>query len=316
MEKILDIIIIGSGPAGLTAAIYGKRAKLTLAVVEKEYEGTGQIAESKRVDNYPGLLGISGYDLGERFRGHAVSLGVEFVELEAVKIEEILTGEEAAGSTKNVWKITFEDGSFRLAKAVVYAAGAAPRKMNIPGEAELIGKGISFCAICDGAFYKDRTAAVIGGGDTALDDALYLSKICKKVYLIHRRDMFRGAPHTVESVRNTENIELVLNATVERVCGETKVSGIVLGDGRTIAVDGVFAAIGSVPQTALLEGIVSMDDRGYIYADENGKTDRPGMFAAGDVRVKKLRQVVTAIADGACAATAASEYLMEEFAIK
>lgn len=301
MEQILDVMIVGSGPEGLSAAIYGKRAKLKIAVAEKEYEGTGQIAESGRVDNYPGLPEISGYDLGERFRDHAVKLGVEFIELEVTSIEESFLDEHAGSGSKNIWKITFEDGSCQLAKTVVYAAGATPRKMNIPGEAEFIGKEISFCAICDGAFYKDKIVAVIGGGDTALDDALYLSKICRKVYLIHRRDTFRGAAHTVELVKNTETIELILKANVERFCGQKTVSEIVLIDGRVIAVDGVFMAIGSVPQTSLVENIVSMDENGYIYADENGKTSRPGIFAAGDVRVKKLRQVITAVADGACA---------------
>jgi thioredoxin reductase (NADPH) len=305
MEQILDMIIIGSGPAGLAAAIYGKRAFLTLAVVEKEYGGTGQIAESGQVDNYPGLPGISGFDLGEQFRDHAVSLGTEFIELEAVKIEEIHPAED----NSTLWKITFEDESIRLARTIVYAAGAAPRKMNVPGEAEFAGKGISFCAICDGAFYKDKTVAVIGGGDTALDDAVYLSKICQKVYLIHRRDTFRGAARTVEMVKKTGNIELILNAVVQSFGGEKKLSKITLADGWQLEVDGAFLAIGSVPQTALLEGLVSKDAQGYVCADENGATGRPGLFVAGDVRTKKLRQVVTAAADGACAATSAAEYL-------
>jgi thioredoxin reductase (NADPH) len=305
MEQILDMIIIGSGPAGLAAAIYGKRAFLTLAVVEKEYGGTGQIAESGQVDNYPGLPGISGFDLGEQFREHAVSLGTEFIELEVVKIEEIHPEED----NSTLWKITFEDESTQLARTIIYAAGAAPRKMNVPGEAEFAGKGISFCAICDGAFYKDKTVAVIGGGDTALDDAVYLSKICQKVYLIHRRDTFRGAARTVEMVKKTGNIELVLNAVVQSFDGEKKLSEITLADGRQLEVDGAFLAIGSVPQTALLEGLVTKDAQGYVCADEDGATDRPGLFVAGDVRTKKLRQVVTAAADGACAATSAAEYL-------
>jgi thioredoxin reductase (NADPH) len=297
------------------------------------------------VDNYPGLPGISGFDLGEQFREHAVSLGTEFIELEAVKIEEIHTadavdaGQMTSVETENagrdaseecestgaltsadgrdaegrkdctLWKITFEDGSTRLARTVVYAAGAAPRKMNVPGEAEFAGKGISFCAICDGAFYKDKTVAVIGGGDTALDDAVYLSKICQKVYLIHRRDAFRGAARTVEMVKKTGNIELVLNAVVQSFGGDKKLSKITLADGRQLEVDGAFMAIGSVPQTALLEGLVAKDAQGYVCADENGATGRPGLFVAGDVRTKKLRQVVTAAADGACAATSAAEYL-------
>jgi thioredoxin reductase (NADPH) len=310
MEQILDMIIIGSGPAGLAAAIYGKRAQLSLAVVEKDYEGTGQIAESGRVDNYPGVPGISGYDLGERFREHALVLGVEFIEHRVGKIEELPAMDTDNADAPHIWQVVFENGDYRLARTVVYAAGASPRKLNIPGEEEFTGKGISFCAICDGAFYKEKTVAVIGGGDTALDDAVYLSKICKKVYLIHRRDAFRGAAHTVDIVKNTDNIELVLNATVASFGGDKLLSEITLGDGRTLSVDGAFLAIGSIPQTTILTGLTALDAQGYVCADESGCTDRPGLFVAGDIRTKKLRQVVTAASDGACAATSAAEYLL------
>jgi thioredoxin reductase (NADPH) len=310
MEQILDMIIIGSGPAGLAAAIYGKRAQLDLAVVEKDYEGTGQIAESGRVDNYPGVPGISGYDLGERFREHALVLGVDFIEHRVGKIEELPAMDTEDDNAPHIWQVAFENGDYQLAKTVVYAAGASPRKLGVPGEEEFTGKGISFCAICDGAFYKEKTVAVIGGGDTALDDAVYLSKICKKVYLIHRRDAFRGAAHTVDIVKNTENIELVLNATVAGFSGDKLLSEITLGDGRTLDVDGAFLAIGSIPQTTILTGLTALDAQGYVCADENGCTDRPGLFVAGDIRTKKLRQVVTAAADGACAATSAAEYLL------
>jgi thioredoxin reductase (NADPH) len=310
MEQILDMIIIGSGPAGLAAAIYGKRAQLSLAVVEKDYEGTGQIAESGRVDNYPGVPGISGYDLGERFREHALVLGVDFIEHRVGKIEELPAMDTEDANAPHIWQVVFENGDYQLARTVVYAAGAAPRKLSVPGEEEFAGKGISFCAICDGAFYKEKTVAVIGGGDTALDDAVYLSKICKKVYLIHRRDAFRGAAHTVDIVKNTDNIELVLNATVAGFGGDKLLSEITLGDGRTLSVDGAFLAIGSIPQTTILTGLTALDAQGYVCADESGCTDRPGLFVAGDIRTKKLRQVVTAAADGACAATSAAEYLL------
>jgi thioredoxin reductase (NADPH) len=277
--------------------------------VEKDYEGTGQIAESGRVDNYPGVPGISGYDLGERFREHALVLGVEFIEHRVGKIEELPAMDTDNADAPHIWQVVFENGDYRLARTVVYAAGASPRKLNIPGEEEFTGKGISFCAICDGAFYKEKTVAVIGGGDTALDDAVYLSKICKKVYLIHRRDAFRGAAHTVDIVKNTDNIELVLNATVASFGGDKLLSEITLGDGRTLSVDGAFLAIGSIPQTTILTGLTALDAQGYVCADESGCTDRPGLFVAGDIRTKKLRQVVTAAADGACAATSAVEYL-------
>lgn len=304
MSEILDSIIIGSGPAGLSAAVYGKRAALSLTVVEKEYEGTGQIAESARVDNYLGLPGIDGYELGEKFREHALKLGVDFVEQEVVKIEPVLTPEK-----EKLWLITFADDSLQLAKTVIYAAGASPRRLGVPGESEYAGKGVSFCAICDGSFYKDKVVAVIGGGDTALDDALYLSKISKKVYLIHRRDEFRGAAKSVELVRKTDNIELILHATVEEIRGGNKVSGLVLQDGKELEVDGIFLAIGSVPQTHLLKGLTALDEQGYVIADESGRTECDGLFVAGDVRTKSLRQVVTAVADGASAVTSAVEYL-------
>jgi thioredoxin reductase (NADPH) len=210
----------------------------------------------------------------------------------------------------HIWQVVFENGDYQLARTVVYAAGAAPRKLGVPGEEEFTGKGISFCAICDGAFYKEKTVAVIGGGDTALDDAVYLSKICKKVYLIHRRDAFRGAAHTVDIVKNTDNIELVLNATVASFGGDKLLSAITLGDGRKLDVDGAFLAIGSIPQTTILTGLTALDAQGYVCADESGCTDRPGLFVAGDIRTKKLRQVVTAASDGACAATSAAEYLL------
>ena len=305
-NSMFDIIIIGSGPAGLSAAIYAKRANLNVAVAEKEYEGTGQIAESGNVNNYLGLPNINGYDLGEKFREHAVSLDVEFIEKESV-----------------IYRVKFDDDTIAEARALIYTAGAYPRKAGVPGEDEYTGKGVSYCAICDGAFYKGKTAAVLGGGDTALDDALYLSDICEKVYLVHRRDSFRGAQSTVELLKQKENVELVLNETVTEIYGEKKPTGIKLKSGRTLAVDGVFVAYGSVPQSELIKNLVQLDERGYVVAGEDGITyaatkngdhDRsvqPGLYVAGDVRTKTLRQVVTAVSDGANAATTAAEYLRD-----
>ena len=295
-NSMFDIIIIGSGPAGLSAAIYAKRANLNVAVAEKEYEGTGQIAESGNVNNYLGLPNINGYDLGEKFREHAVSLDVDFIEKEAVQIEAVQNSEKE--------------------ESVIY-------RVKFDGEDEYTGKGVSYCAICDGAFYKGKTAAVLGGGDTALDDALYLSDICEKVYLVHRRDSFRGAQSTVELLKQKENVELVLNETVTEIYGEKKPTGIKLKSGRTLAVDGVFVAYGSVPQSELIKNLVQLDERGYVVAGEDGITyaatkngdhDRsvqPGLYVAGDVRTKTLRQVVTAVSDGANAATTAAEYLRD-----
>jgi thioredoxin reductase (NADPH) len=297
---MLDSIIIGSGPAGLGAAIYAKRANLDVLVVEKEYEGTGQVAESGRVDNYLGLPGVNGYDLGETFRNHAISFGVEFLELEAVDIHR-----QEDGS----WNVSFEDGTSRQAKTVIYAAGASHRHLNIPGEETFAGKGVSYCAICDGSFYKGKKVAVIGGGDTALDDALYLSEICDTVYLVHRRNEFRGAQQTVEKIKAKSNISLQLSCVPKAIEGEKKVSALVLEDGSRLAVDGVFVAVGTVPKTEILQGVVPLDAQGYVIADETGSTEVPGFYVAGDARTKKLRQVVTAVADGANAATEAAEYV-------
>lgn len=305
-----DIIIIGSGPAGLSAAIYAKRANLNVAVVEKEYEGTGQIAESGNVNNYLGLPNINGYDLGEKFREHAVSLDVEFIEKEAVKIEKT-SGE------KQGYMVKFDDDTIAGSKTVIYTAGAYPRKAGVPGEEEYTGKGVSYCAICDGAFYKGKTTAVLGGGDTALDDALYLSDICEKVYLVHRRDSFRGAQSTVELLKQKANVEFVLNETVTEIFGEKKPTGLRLKSGRELFVDGVFVAYGSAPQSDLVKGLVKLDERGYVVAGESGATHtadgsnvQPGFYVAGDVRTKALRQVVTAVSDGANAATSAAEYIL------
>lgn len=319
-NSMYDIIIIGSGPAGLSAAIYAKRANLNVAVAEKEYEGTGQIAESGNVNNYLGLPNINGYDLGEKFREHAVSLNVEFIEKEAVEIEAVQNEECAAESA--IYRVKFDDDTIEEARALIYTAGAYPRKAGVPGEDEYTGKGVSYCAICDGAFYKGKTVAVLGGGDTALDDALYLADICEKVYLVHRRDSFRGAQSTVELLKHKENVELVLNETVTEIYGEKKPTGIKLKSGRELALDGVFVAYGSVPQSELIRNLVQLDERGYVVAGEDGITyaatkkadaDRriqPGLYVAGDVRTKTLRQVVTAVSDGANAATTAAEYLL------
>lgn len=321
-DSMYDIIIIGSGPAGLSAAIYAKRANLNVAVAEKEYEGTGQIAESGNVNNYLGLPNINGYDLGEKFREHAVSLNVEFIEKEAVQIEAVQNDECAAESA--IYRVKFDDDTIAEARALIYTAGAYPRKAGVPGEDEYTGKGVSYCAICDGAFYKGKTVAVLGGGDTALDDALYLADICEKVYLVHRRDSFRGAQSTVELLKQKENVELVLNETVTEIYGEKKPTGIKLKSGRELALDGVFVAYGSVPQSELIKNLVQLDERGYVVAGEDGITyavtkkadaDRriqPGLYVAGDVRTKTLRQVVTAVSDGANAATTAAEYLLRD----
>ncbi|MCI6021268.1 MAG: FAD-dependent oxidoreductase [[Bacteroides] pectinophilus] len=286
---MLDVIIIGSGPAGLTASIYAKRAGLNAVVVEKEFMGTGQIADSSRVDNYPGMPGVDGYSLGESFRSHAESLGVEFLEKEIVKLD----------NSGDSWICTCDDGSTLEAQAVLYSAGCRHRSLGIASESAYQGKGVSYCAVCDGAFYNDKSVAVIGGGDTALDDALYLSDICKKVYLIHRRDGFRGSATTLAKLRDKANVEIITNARVEQITGDKKVSGADLSNGSHIDVDGIFVAVGMVPQTSLLEDFNVLDDSGYVVAGEDGGTSCSGLFVAGDARTKNLRQVITAASDGA-----------------
>lgn len=300
-----DVVILGSGPAGLTGAIYGKRAELKLCVLEKEYLGTGQIAESARVENYPGLYGESGYDLGEKFRLHAQALGVEPIEAMVTSITPL----EPHG-----WRLASSQGQTYETQTILYAAGATHRKLGVPGEAEFFGKGVSACATCDGAFYRGKTVAVIGGGDTAFEDALYLSRLAKQVYLVHRRAGFRANPQVQSEVFATENIQVITPAVATHIIGDTHVTALELevnGVTESLPIDGVFVAIGADPNTALVRDYVQLDPAGYIIAGEDGKTSAPGIFAAGDVRTKTLRQVVTAAADGANSIASITSYLAE-----
>lgn len=295
---MIDILVIGSGPAGMSAALYGKRAGLSVTILEKNFYGIGQIAESSEVDNYIGMPKMNGYEMGQKFREHVDSLGVEFVDGEAVAFEKTAEG----------WQVALKDGEPLLAKSVIYAAGAKHRHLGAENEEAFIGRGVSYCATCDGAFYRGKQVAVIGGGDTALNDAVYLSDICEKVYLIHRRAEFRGAVATVNKLQELDNVELVTNAEVVKVMGEEMVTGVQLKDGKVLDVSGVFVAVGMEPMTECLQGVVDLDNQGYVIADETGVTTAEGFFVAGDVRTKMLRQVVTAVSDGANAATVASEY--------
>ncbi len=302
--SMYDTVIIGSGPAGLSAAVYAKRAELNTVVIEKEYMGTGQIAQSSRVDNYLGLYGENGFDLGEKFLAHAQAVGTEFIEAEITKIIPSDDG----------YVLKTSDGEDIPARTVIYAAGTKRRRLKIKGESEFLSKGISFCAVCDGSFYADKNVAVIGGGDTALSDALYLSAIAEKVYIIHRREALRANEALQKIVKNTENIELILNAVPVEFIGDKKINSVRLvrnNEESILDVDGVFIAIGGTPNSGLLRGIADIDENGYIVADENGITSAPGIFAAGDVRTKRLRQVITAAADGANCAGSARIYLTE-----
>lgn len=297
-----DIIIIGSGPAGLSASIYAVRDQLNTIVVEKNHFGTGQIAESDRIDNYLGLYGENGYDLGMKFREHALSLGVEFYEGEATCI----------GFNNEFFTVNFNNNNYLESKTLIYAAGANHLKLGIKGENEFYGKGVSYCATCDGAFYKGKTVTVVGGGDTAFSYALLLSKIASKVYIIHRRNDFRANKSLQEKLKSAPNVEFLLNCQVLEIKGDKKLESITILRNKaeiSIYTDGIFIAIGIVPNTMLLNNIVEMDHRGYIIANEDGITSCPGIFAAGDVRKKRLRQIVTAVSDGACCAISAEDYI-------
>ena len=301
MVQKYDLVIVGSGPAGLAAAIYAERARIRTLVIEKGMVSGGQVLTTYEVDNYPGLPGVGGYDLGTKFREHADNLGAQFAEDEVLRIED-------AGDVK---RIVCEHETYE-AKAVILATGASHRKLAVPGEEELAGMGVSYCATCDGAFFRKKVTAVIGGGDVALEDAIFLSRMCEKVYLIHRRDEFRGAKSIQEQVFSRENIEVVWDTVVERITGTEKVEALAVknvktGEEREISVSGVFVAVGITPASQAFEGLVEMD-HGYIKAGEDCCT---GIFAAGDVRTKPLRQIITAAADGANAVTSVERYLME-----
>lgn len=298
-----DAIIIGSGPAGLAAAIYGKRARLEVLAIEKQPMSGGQILNTYEVDNYPGLPGLGGFELGMKLREHADKMGAPFAQEEALRIERREGG----------YLVATGKGSYE-AKTVILATGADHRKLGAPGEERLLGRGVSYCATCDGAFFRDKSTAVVGGGDVALEDALFLARACKKVFLIHRRDELRGAKALQERVRRTENIEILWNSQVEEILGQDAVRELcvvqhVEGRRYRLPVDGIFIAVGLTPNSGLARGLADLDQGGYLIAGEDGVTSAPGFFAAGDVRTKQLRQVVTAASDGANVIASVENYL-------
>lgn len=292
-----DLIIIGNGPAGLSAAIYGRRAGMKTLIIDKNPMSGGQVLDTYEVDNYPGLPGLSGMELAGKFKEHAEKLMAEFVIDTVQDISDkdgikIVTCEKETYSTPNV----------------IIATGASHRKLGVKGEEELRGAGVSYCATCDGAFFRNRTTAVVGGGDVALEDAIYLSGICDKVYLIHRRDEFRGARILQDEVKSKENIKVIYDTILDEIKGKDFVEELILKNKRTgetssISVDGVFMAVGILPNTTGISGLPETDESGYIKAGEDCITSVPGIYAAGDVRTKNLRQIVTAAADGANAVT-------------
>lgn len=306
MKKIYDVIIIGSGPAGLSAAIYASRAKLDSLVLESQPMSGGQILTTYEVDNYPGIPGIGGFELGVKLKDHAVQTGANIQEGEVTEIEQ----EEDYYVVKTTGEIYYSRG-------VIVATGASHRHLGVKGEEELTGMGVSYCATCDGAFFKNRTVAVVGGGDVALEDAIFLARICKKVYVIHRRDEFRGAKVLQDNLMSLDNVAIIWDTVVESIDGEDMVESIQVSNVKTgvksqLDVQGVFIAVGIVPNVAGVEGIAATDDNGYFVAGEDCRTDKKMIYAAGDVRTKALRQIITAAADGANAVTSLQEDLLQK----
>lgn len=298
---VYDLIIIGGGPAGLTAAVYARRAGKSVLVLEKAALG-GQITWSPKVENFPSVVSISGTELGDRMAEQAMALGAD------VELEEVV-GIEDLGDRRCV---RCDFGASYFGRAIILAAGAKPRMLGVEREEELVGAGVGYCAVCDGAFFKGLPVAVNGGGNSALQDAMLLSETSSRVYLIHRRDSFRGEEKLVEALREKDNVEFVLNASIVRLLGEDELRGVVVtqnGQEREIAVDGLFVAIGHEPDIAAFSDFAALDARGYAASDESCVTKTPWLFVAGDCRAKKVHQLTTAVADGAVAALAACAWL-------
>lgn len=304
MSEIYDLAILGAGPAGISAAIYAKRAMLRTLWLEKQFVPGGQVINTYEVDNYPGIPGISGIELGEAMGDHAKKLGIS-------PLRENVQSIEDQGDVKIIRTRKHE----YAAKTVIFAGGADHRHLGIPGEEELAGMGVSYCATCDGAFFKDRVTAVVGGGNVAVEDAIFLARTCKKVYVVHRRDELRAEKILQEQLLSCENAEMVWDTVPLEIQGQDQVTGLKVknvktGEENTLDVDGVFVAVGIIPNTGLVKGLVMLDEYGYIVAGEEGITSAPGIFAAGDIRTKALRQVVTAVSDGANAVTSVQNYLV------
>ena len=298
-----DIVIIGAGPAGLTAAIYARRAEKSVLVLEASSYG-GQIINTPVIENYPAAADISGFDFAQSIYNQAVKLGAEIKFEKAIRIE----------NTEYDKSVVTPKGSYKC-KAVIIATGSLNRKLGLDNEDNLAGRGVSYCATCDGAFYKNKPVAVVGGGNTALEDALYLADIAQTVYLIHRRDTFRGEEATVSKLKQRDNVKFILNSTVTKLNAEKRLKSIEVtstdGSTQTIEVNGLFTAIGRIPENQSFADVVSLDKDGYIIADETCKTNAKGIFTAGDNRTKSVRQLVTAASDGAIAATEAIKYIAE-----
>ena len=297
-----DMIIVGAGPAGLSAAIYGVRAGKSVLVLEADSYG-GQIINTPEIENYPAIKHISGYDFATNLYEQAIDLGAE------IKFEKVLEIKSENHEKKVITDSNQYDG-----KTIILATGAKSRTLGLDREKELVGRGVSYCATCDGGFFKGKEVAINGGGSTALEEALYLSSICAKVYLIHRRDSFRGEEKILQALREKQNVEFVLNSSIKELIGDNKIKGIVVqnietGTKITIPISGLFIALGQIPENGTFDNLINLDKGGYISATEDCKTNIEGIFVAGDTRTKRVRQLTTAASDGAVAALAASEYI-------
>ena len=309
-EEIFDIVIVGGGPAGLTAGIYAMRAAMKAVLIEKGLPG-GQAAITKGVENYPGIMDISGFELSDKFLEHAKSYGLEILFREVVGIEP----------GADFHSVLLENGQILKTYSIIIAMGGKARKLDVAGETENFGKGVSYCATCDGFFFKNKKVAVVGGGDTALEDALYLARIAEWVYLIHRRDEFRGSRILQNRVLAEPKIELVLNTVVTEIkADDVEVRAVALrdkqGNERELEVDGVFIFAGFSPDNSLVPGAVKTNQAGYVITDEKCETSVPGIFAAGDLRQKYANQIVIAASDGCIAALAAARYVEAKRAVE
>lgn len=303
---IYDVAIIGAGPAGLSAGVYASRAKLSTVIIEKMFPG-GQAAITDKIENYPGFAeGIGGEELTDNIKYQAEKFGAEFINGDVDKIEK----------QDNKFIIHMEEEKLE-AKTVILAMGAEPRQIGVKGETEFVGRGVSYCATCDGAFYTDKPIVMVGGGDTAIEEAMYLTRFASSIHVIHRRDELRATKILQERALKNDKIKFIWDSVVEQIKGEDAVEEVVVknvktGELSSVFVDGIFVAIGYTPKTDFVKNLVKLDNQGYIITDDHMKTGIPGLFAAGDLRQKSLRQVVTAVSDGAIAAVEAGRYIEEQ----
>lgn len=298
MSQILDLIICGGGAAGLTSAVYAARSGLDFVLIDISSSMGSQITQTSDVDNYTGFEKVNGMELVMKFYEHAKALNAPMINDEVQEISK----------ENGIFTVKCAQGEYK-SRTVIYCSGASHRELGVKGERELLGRGVGYCAVCDGFFYRNKTVVVVGGGNTAVTDALYLSKICKKVILVHRRDSLRAEKILVERLENAENVELMFNSEVLEILGEKGADGVLLKSGETIDCDGVFIAVGIVPRSDTVKNLAQLDNNGYIVADESGRTSLDGLFAAGDVRTKELRQIITACSDGANCVDSVNKFL-------